>query len=223
MKSFMFKYKYRLAIILSAIILITLSIILYFNIPRLSYKYSDYYEGYIVDKAYGNSDTYIIDDYVNGKPVVGVGTRAFFRHSNLKEIIFKNEGNIKIIEKLAFAECSKLNSISLTYVTEIERNAFMYDKALEEINISSKYIGASAFYKCSSLSNVILNDGVLKIGSMAFSETNIKTITIPSTVLDIAIDAFLFCDSLEQIIVKSKHLINNDYLNSLDNVIFEVE
>lgn len=223
MRSFIIKYKYRLIIVIGLIILISLSIILYFNIPRLSYRYSEDYKGYIVDKAYGNSQIYTIDDEINGKPVVGVGTRAFFRHSNLKEIRFENQKNIFIIERLAFAECPKLKKIPLIFAWEIQRNAFMYDRSLEEVNINSTYIGASAFYKCHNLSNIILNEGVLKIGSMAFSETNINTIVIPSTVEDIAIDAFLYCDNLEKIIVKSKKLLNNEYLNSLNNVVFEVE
>lgn len=223
MKSFILKNKYKIAIAFSILLIALISIILYFNIPRLSYSYSDTYKGYIVDNAFGNSKSYKVSDEINGKPVVGIGKRAFFRHSNLEKIEFENEKNIKVIEKLAFAECPKLSEIDLRYVQEIERNAFMYDKSLKNINLSAKNIGASAFYKCTSLENIELNIGVKTIGSMAFSETKIKEIVIPNGVIDVAVDAFIYCDNLEKIVVKSKLLLENEYLKSLNNVVFEVE
>ena len=99
----------------------------------------------------------------------------------------------------------------------------MYDKSLKNITLSAKNIGASAFYKCTSLENIELNIGVKTIGSMAFSETKIKEIVIPNGVADVAVDAFIYCANLEKIVVKSKLLLENEYLKSLNNVVFEVE
>lgn len=52
-------------------------------------------------------------------------------------------------------------------------------------------IKSEAFYECSKLEKVALNEGLKKIGSEAFIGTKIKSITIPSTVEEIGGGAFV--------------------------------
>lgn len=212
------KLRYRIIICVS-ILLIALGIILFFNIPRLKYEYSSSYDGYLVSYAYGDSSEYVIPSNYKGKKVCGFSTRAFYKHKRLEKITFEDSSNIKVIGRLAFAECDNLKEIDLSYVNIIERGAFNYDYSLNNITLGATIIGGGAFYKCMGLDNIILNN-TINIGSLAFSETNIKEITIPNTCTTIGVDAFKYCDNLNCINVYGNTLKNNNHLFSYNvNVI----
>lgn len=194
-----------LAIILMIIILIT-------NVPRLEYKYSEEYDGYLVTKAIGNSETYNIKEKYNDIAVVGIAESAFKNHNNLKEINLPE--SLIFIGRMAFYECIKLENINLENVKEIERNAFSYCENLKNVKLNANYIGASAFYKCNNLKEIILND-TKSIGDMAFANTKIKSINIPSTCIYLGDKTFNECYLLETINVYGPNLKNNQYLKSL--------
>lgn len=195
---------------------IILSLILFFNIPRVIYKLNEDNDTYYVSKVYGNSKTYEIKSLYKDKQVTAIGERAFYRQSNLRSIELPE--SIKKISRLAFSECEKLEFINLDMVNEIERNAFSYCLSLKEVNIGAEYIGASAFYKCQSLEKIILLDGVLDIGAMAFSTTAIKKISIPRSCLYLRDDCFYDCYKLENINIYGPYLKMNEYLQSLNIV-----
>ncbi len=195
--------------ILTSIIFI---IIFITNIPKIKYKYNAEYDGYFITDVKGNAEYYEIKEYYKDLAVVGIDEHAFDKHNNLKEINLPS--TIKFIGRMAFFECTKLEKINLDDVYEIERNAFSYCANLKEINLNASYIGASAFYKCSSLSNVDLNN-TISIGTLAFSNTKIKNINIPSTCNFLGQDAFYECYLLENINVYGKSLKSNSYLKSL--------
>ncbi len=192
-----------------------LFLILFFNIPRLSYTYSKDYDAYYVSKVYGNASKYVIPDTYKNKEVIGIGTRAFYKKNNVKYIILGE--NVIYIDRLAFSECSKLETINLDKVDTIYRNAFSYCKKLDNITLSATNIGASAFYKCDSLNIVNLKEGVESIGSMAFADTKIQKISIPKSVFDVGNDCFYDCFALNSVKVYSHYLTNDSkkYLNSL--------
>lgn len=198
---------------------IGLFFVIFLNVPRLTYKYSDLYEGYLVSKAYGNSKEYVIPKSYKGKDIVGVSTRAFYKHDKLKKITFKNEEGIVYIGRLSFAECKNLEEINISYANIIGKNAFQYDKKLKDITLSANYIGGSAFYKCESLTNVNLNIGVESIGSYAFAECkNLYELRIPETVKEVANDCFSYSGINTLYVPKS--LIGSEYLSTLDYVIY---
>ncbi|MGM9970227.1 MAG: leucine-rich repeat domain-containing protein [Anaeroplasma sp.] len=224
LKSFA-KHKVLLISISAISLSIVIFLILFFNIPRLTYKYDKDYDGYIVNKAYGNSKKYIIPNDYKDKPIIGVGTRAFFRHDRLEEIVFEEPQNIRIISKLSFSECPKLKSIDVSYAEIIERNAFSYDYSLNNIRVSAINIGSSAFYKCESLKSIEFLEGVKTIGSLAFSYTIVEEIILPETIHIVYVDAFKYMNNLNKIIIPSSKNnqafnINNQYLISLDNVFY---
>ena len=83
-------------------------------------------------------------------------------------------------------------------VTDIGTDAFYYNKHVKTVIIpdSIKTIDSS-FYGCSSLSSVVLPEGLETIGKWAFYEcTSLTNITIPSTVISIGKSAFLDCSNL---------------------------
>lgn len=191
-------------------------LICFYNIPRLSYRYMKEADVYYVEKAYGNAKTYHIPDTYKEKNVVGIDTRAFYQHSNLRTIQLPE--SIKVIGRLSFSECKKLESINLENVETIYRNAFSYCSSLQSIEIGATDIGASAFFKCESLETVSLLEGMKSIGSMAFSSTKIQSISLPRSVESLGNDCFSSCFALKNINVYGKNLEKNSYLRSLNIV-----
>jgi len=212
------KYLKYIIPIASIVVILIISIILFFSIPRLSYTYSDEYEGYLVKHAYANAKEYTIKEEHKGLPVVGIDERAFFGHSRLKEISLPS--TIRIINRLAFSECDKLESINLENVDVIYRNAFAYCTSLNNLTIGAKSIGASAFYKCEALNDLELLDGAYELGSMAFSHTAIKDISIPRSMMYVESDCFYGCEKLTNINVYGSRLKYNEYLRTLDIVTY---
>ena len=56
-----------------------------------------------------------------------------------------------------------------------------------------------AFYQCSALEEIELNDGLLKIGDSAFRETALKKVDFPTSLRIIGDAAFMCCKELEDI------------------------
>ncbi len=199
--------------LLVCLFLIIFMFIYYFNKSRITYVYQESTDSYYVDKAYGNSKSYTIPKTHNDKKVTGISVRAFYDHSNLEEVIFEDPESIVIVERLSFSKCPKLKNVDLRYVKTIERNAFSYDDTLNNIETSAKNIGASAFYKCIGLKNVILNEGVETIGELAFSYTSISYLKLPKSMRTVYNNAFEYLDTLEELRVY--YQFNSAYLKSL--------
>lgn len=200
-------------------IMIGLFFAIFFNVGRLTYTYSDVYDGYLVKRAYGNEKEYVIPKKYRNKDIVGVSTRAFYKHSKLEKITFKDNTNISYIGRLAFSECKKLKSINLEYIEVIDKGAFSYDISLKELKIGAKYIGGSAFYKCKKLEDVVLLYGVISIGTFSFAEcSNLFTLTIPESCNEIGVNAFSY-SGLNTLYVPRK-FEDDTYLLSLDCVIY---
>ena len=90
---------------------------------------------------------------------------------------------VKEVEWAGFYGCTKITSVTLPCgITKI---------------------GSSAFETCSSLTNVVLNEGLAEIGYGAFmSCIKLEAIEIPSTVTKIGYDAFFRCTSLKEAALK---------------------
>lgn len=208
------KGKLRWILPLCAAFILILFLIGYYNLkPRLKYILDENTNTYLVSKAFGNSKKYVVPEKYNGKVVSGIDERAFFRHDNLEEIEFEKGSNITIIKKLAFSECRKLKKIDLSNVKTIERNAFSYDDELDDLTIGAENIGSSAFYKCISLKNITLKEGLKTVGAFTFSYNTFTSIKIPKSITKVYDDAFKYCDKLDKIEVY--YSFDNQYLKGL--------
>ena len=71
-------------------------------------------------------------------------------------------------------------------VRYIEARAFENNEMLTSVSMpSSLYsIGESAFFGCSSLTDIDLNEGLLDVGTQAFDYTSVTELRIPSSMLD---------------------------------------
>lgn len=212
------KYKYYLRHIIPFIIMtisVVISVFSLYNNPAIIYEYNYDYNGFVVKEVRGNLSSYTIPDNIDNVKVVGIGVRAFYNHSDLEEVIFENPENIEFIERLAFSECEKLKTIDLRYVKEIGRNAFAYDKNLDNIEVGAKYILGSTFYKCESLTNFKLLDGVQSIGTYALSYTKIEELKIPYGILYIYEDAFKYMNLTKLYVPYGFTSGSITYLNSI--------
>ena len=96
---------------------------------------------------------------------------------SLKEVIML-EGITKI-GSIAFGDCSNLISVLIPGT------------------VTTTNPGTAPFENCSSLKNIIIEDGVTHIGVGTFSScTSLKEITIPKSVIKFGISAFADCSSL---------------------------
>ncbi|AKJ52510.1 leucine-rich repeat protein [Metamycoplasma hominis] len=141
-----------------------------------------------------------------------IGDEAF---SSTKIESITIPGSIKEIGEgaLSFWDIRSISINSNNKNFEIEDNFFMdknnkkilayLDKEATKVTIpdSVKEICKGAFYGCKNLKEVILNEGLEKIGAEAFKYTNIESITIPGSVKEIGERAFFGCQNLNEVIL----------------------
>ncbi|WP_373888030.1 leucine-rich repeat domain-containing protein, partial [Metamycoplasma hominis] len=141
-----------------------------------------------------------------------IGYDAFW-NTHIESITIPS--SVKEIEECAF-HFSNISSILINSNNknfEIKDNFFIdknnkkilayLDKKTTKVTIpdSVKEIGESAFYGCKNLKEVILNEGLEKIGAEAFWDAGIKSITIPGSVKEIGESAFSNCENLKEVIL----------------------
>lgn len=209
--------KYFIPIGILLIILFVL--VLFFSIPRVSYKYDNYSNSYSVKSVYGNAKSYKIKSSYKNKDVTSIDVRAFYK-KDIKKIIFVDSNNIEKIERLAFSRCKYLSDIDISNVYYFENNSFSYCESLKVEELNAIEIGMSSFYGCKSITNIKLNEGLNSIGSYAFSKTSIETLDLPKSLTMIYNDAFADMSLLKVINVYSNKLSIDSklYLDSLEGI-----
>lgn len=91
-----------------------------------------------------SSGKYTIPSQINGKTVVGIGSRAFYYKSGVKQI--KLPETLTYIGEQAFANASGLTSVVIpSRVTSIESNAFVECAYLADVYIKSKNISIDSY------------------------------------------------------------------------------
>eukprot|EP00980_Cylindrotheca_fusiformis_P001801 scaffold408_cov71-Cylindrotheca_fusiformis.AAC.2 len=111
-----------------------------------------------------------------------------FRFQDIEEVILSS--SVQVIGREAFRWCFKLKSI------------LYQGQEKEDVGIPStvKVIGDEAFYGCPILQELVLNEGLKRIGKGAFAECYFLTeVEIPSTVKMIVDWAFCGCRSLARL------------------------
>ena len=174
--------------------------------------------GYIVSGIGECTDKDInITPIYNGKPVVSIGSNAFYNCISLTSITIPE--SVTTIGYKAFKGCSSLTSITLPFVGETlngtENTHFGYifgayrivdsddyvPTSLKEVIITGvTSIGRYAFSNCSSLTSIAIPESVTSIGEYAFSNcSSLTSIVIPESVISIGSDAFYNCSSLTNV------------------------
>lgn len=120
-----------------------------------------------------------------------LATAGVIEKTDVPSTIKNGTGTLEIgegvttIERLAFQNCSKLTSVTISdSVTSIEAGAFWDCSSLTSANIpdSVTFIGTSTFQGCTSLTSVTIPNSVTGIGDMAlYGCTGLNYITVSST------------------------------------------
>ena len=173
------KNKIILIVTASIIVLSLLTIILYNEIPRLSFTFDKELNGYVIKKAYGSVDTYDIPKTYKNYDVVGIGEQAF--SASKVSYLDLSETNIKEIRQGAFADCSNLSEIIFNEnLSKIGNNAFMNCPSLNRIDLRStnlEILGGSVFFDCINLTEVYLPKSLEELGSYCFYNTSLTKLS----------------------------------------------
>lgn len=115
-----------------------------------------------------------IEKTIKGRPVTNLGDGAFSEEYSINSI--KMTKNIRHIGKGCFNGCGDLEEIDLKNV---------------------KFIDEEAFCDCSSLSNIIINEGLMHIGREAFKNCHeLTSLRLPKSLSQIDDNAFANCEEL---------------------------
>jgi len=142
--------------------------------------------------------------------------------------------NVETIGKMAFDNCSSLDSIDLgVHITEIKKNTIkVVNKNGVEIPVTElsftansnlskvKYIGGAAFRGCKRLKGVSLGTKLEFLGNQCFENcTGLKSVLIYDSAIDIQNKTFLGCTSLE-VVAPGKNIndIGNNAFSSCTNL-----
>ena len=144
---------------------------------------------------------------------------AFFNCINLEHIYIK--GDIKSVGTNAFADCKKLNLYEYEngYYLGSTKNPYMIliktniDYTSFTINSNTKFLYQCAFQN-SNITSIVIPDSVVNIGTFTFYQCKkLKNIVIGKNCYIESVTAFIQCPNIETIIVNA----NNKYYDSRDN------
>ncbi|MEX1816136.1 leucine-rich repeat protein [Metamycoplasma hominis] len=174
--------------------------------------------------GYAFSDCTNLREVILNEGLEKIGALAFY-DTNIESITIP--GSVKEIDEGALSIWN-IRSILINPNNknfEINDNFFIdknnkkilayLDKKTTKVTIPSsvKEIGEWAFSDCKYLKEVILNEGLEKIDSGAFQDTNIESIFIPGSVKEIGESAFSGCWYLKEVIYKGDASNINRWLN----------
>jgi hypothetical protein len=141
------------------------------------FKYESGEGGVIISKYIGNAASVQIPSQIGGKPVVGIGNRAFESEA-LRDVTIPD---------------------SVTFIAE---RAFCYCEGITSVTMGSgvKTIGESAF-SGNKIAGLVIGDGVETIGMSAFERNEIAALTLGKSVVTIGPNAFHRNKNLTSLII----------------------
>ncbi len=141
--------------------------------------------------------------------VTNIGAAAFSACSSLTSIEIPN--SVTSIGEYAFSHCRELTSVTIPEgITKIAQGTFYACGRLKSVDLpngllsieGAKYSWDYGAFAGTGLKNVIIPDGVVSIGSFAFSSCGgLTSVTIPDSVTNIGQSAFSICRSLTSVTI----------------------
>lgn len=167
--------------------------------------------------SYGNVSSYAVEVHKGTSKIINVNDYLFYTYKGKNYLITyigneetlvlpeKYNNEVYIINEYAFADCTKLTSVTIPdCITEINSYTFYDCTGLKSITIANSVteIGNYAFYGCTNLFDVSLPNSISYIGTGAFSGcSSLESITIPEGVKRIYDYVFKDCQNLTNIVI----------------------
>lgn len=201
-------------------------------------SYVETFEGIEIQSYNRNSteETLVMPDYIDGRPVVQIGRKAF-KNAKFKKILLPQKlirinssafqeckyleyiefpERLQVIDDMAFMGCRNLKAVQLSdSLSSLGKQSFS-NTGLEQVELPKnlKEVQNSTFSGCHNLKIVVLKENLKRIGDYAFFDTAIKNVAIPLTVEYIGKSAFgnahQFGNKIEVLILNK-----NTYVESL--------
>ncbi len=160
----------------------------------------------------------VIPKTLNEKAITSIGEDAFEYCYTLTSVTISD--SVTSIGNSAFYDCYKINKVNYTGTVDkwaqinfgsassvpirYSNNLYINNVLLTEANVNTATkINDYAFAYCTTLTSVIIGNGVTSIGNKAFHGSALTSITIGNGVTSIGEDAFGDCYKLVEIINKS--------------------
>lgn len=153
-------------------------------------SYAETFEGITIQSYNRNltEETLVMPDYIDGRPVVQIGRKAF-KNAKFKKILLPQK------------------------LTQISSSAFQECKYLEYVEFSQRLqaIGDMAFIGCRNLKSVQLPDSLSSLGKQSFSNTGLEKIELPKGLKEIEKSTFSGCHNLKVAVLKENLKKIGDY------------
>ena len=152
--------------------------------------------------------------------VTSIGDYAFWGCAGLTEVEIPS--SVTGVGSYAFKDCTGLSEITLPFVGEkadgtgkthfgyifgasgYSENSRYIPSSLKKVTITGGNIGSCAFYYCTGLTSVTIEQGVTGVGTYAFYGcTGLTEVEIPSSVTGVGESAFSGCTGLTEITIPS--------------------
>lgn len=146
------------------------------------------------------SDCYNLKSIDLPSSLTSIGGGAFSGCNYLSSLNFPS--SLSEIGESAFSSCNSLKSVTLPpNLTSISNRAFYSCDSLKSVIIPSGLtsIEPNAFEECERLSNVTFPSSPFSIGDYAFRGCRFTSLTLPSSLTEIGIEAFAHCKGLKSL------------------------
>lgn len=160
----------------------------------------------------------VIPETIEGLPVTKIGQGAFHNCTSLISVTM--EDGVESIGEYAFSGCNALETVAIPKsVKNIDYAAFQECENLKEVYINDivawcsiefeylysnplSYGGAKLFIDKTLAVDIVIPDGVTRIGTGAFnSYSNLTSVTIPDSVASVGKYAFYNCENLQRVYI----------------------
>ena len=174
-----------------------------------------------------NNEKYSIKEFNEKETfdsIVNKVIESTIRGSLELELTDSNEYKLKGLKNNKFKKIIIPEKINDIYITSVGQSAFNMNTELVEVHIPSsiKEIEQMAFYGCSSLEKIIIEEGLLSIGANAFKLCpKLKELDIPNSIENIGKSILSDCIALEKLTIpfigSNVEDLENNYIGYLFN------
>ena len=143
-----------------------------------------------------------------------IGRNSFHGCTNLKDVTFESNSELKRMGKSAFYSCFSIEEINLPDALEyIGEGAFNYCMKLNKVNISEKsslkIIDKGGFHKCFALEEMTLPNLIEKIDNKAFYDSGLIKLNLSNCVAYIGNDVFGLSEGSKTITISCKEELDS--------------